>query len=119
MDTAVQVDYYDLRSEGHFSVASLGYTTSMANLRQFLGKDNNAAVIPDAKGGLTNKVVLSKEFFESSKQDQNVTLVHETLHVGTQLGDVELAKKLGLGNLSQPDASRSIKDWLRSDCEKK
>lgn len=72
-----------------------------------------ARVITTKTGQLTNMVVLNSGYFTSPTAgadlatSQNITLVHETMHVMTGLGDRALANQLGLGPFPDDDAGGS------------
>jgi hypothetical protein len=75
-----------------------------------------------------NTIILGLSFTvshtEAGKRDVYTTMVHEMLHVFTQLDDRQLARNFGLDFQDAPgatgvtNASRAISDWIRTDCKK-
>ena len=65
---------------------------------------NVAASIYDANGNVANDVVLGPGFFGEDAVAQNTTLIHEALHTWLNLDDLQLAARLGLGNLPNTQA---------------
>jgi RHS repeat-associated protein len=122
---AATTEYYSTYFEGHYKVRDIsGYVNPERpnqTLAQYLGSAR-AGTLPNALGGAANFVVLGVTFFtettfgSSLAESQNRTLIHEALHTGTGLDDVELAEKLGFGRLPQQAASYSISSWLAGDC---
>jgi RHS repeat-associated protein len=113
--------------EGGLQVRNIsGYTNPVhpnQTLSQYLGS-GRAATLPLPNGTASNDVVLGPLYFTQTgygsdlASSQNITLVHETLHVMTGLGDSALVDKLGFGNLPQNAASTAISNWLATDCPK-
>jgi len=123
---AASTTYYRVEFEGHYQVREIsGYVNPLhpnQNLKQYLGSAR-AATLPNAAGtGAANYVVIGSAFFTQTvfgadlATSQNRTLIHEALHTGTGLNDVDLAIRLGLGKLPQYAASVAISSWLAYDC---
>jgi RHS repeat-associated protein len=65
-------------------------------------------------------VILMPAFYKDyGSQDR--TLIHEVLHIGSNMGDVQLAQLLGIDTtgMSEGKASEAIDDFLKNDCKKK
>lgn len=67
----------------------------------------------------TNSIVVGYIFSNMSQADQNVALLHETLHAYTGFDDIKLASALNLGTFGNATAaSLAITNYLQSDCMK-
>ena len=87
-----------------------------------------AAVIPIVVGNssrASTNIVLTSSFYQLSAIDQQATLIHEMLHVYTNLDDAALSAALGLTNthgagLDAVTASaQAINEFITSNCTKK
>jgi RHS repeat-associated protein len=122
-----QIVFFGVGLFGSISESFISGSTSAFTLTGLLGTAN-ASVLRDEYGTPSRYVVLSEERWISAasgfaSRDTQITLVHESLHVFTKLGDVALARSLGLGefNSSNSEVNRiaaglSISGWLRGDC---
>lgn len=93
---------------------------SQFTLAEYVGAATAAVVAGWADGEWTfsRVVVLSMSFFDRGMPV--TTQVHEYLHILTQLGDTDLADRLGLGkDLSSSQASGAIRDYIQEKCPKK
>jgi RHS repeat-associated protein len=113
------LDYFDATQlpEGNLTqnqVANNGDNTTLAQTVS----DTAAAVLTGANGLPTNDIILGPQFLSASTTIQNaVLLVHEALHAGLKLNDVQLANLLLLPNDGTIlDASQQISNFLASDC---
>ena len=77
----------------------------------------------DRNGTLTNSVVLKPNFYGGtvarSTEEQNTTLVHETLHVAFRMGDQDLRMHLSVPDRFGPEDSAAVSDWLNADCSRR
>jgi hypothetical protein len=121
--TAATTNYYKVSTEPDAWVSNDGGVWSA----QTAVGDAVAATMVDANGVPTNTVVLNTSFDNlqfaglNVAASQNLALVHEALHTGTQLNEFQLAAKLGLGTFDNTleglkAASLSISLYLRYDC---
>jgi len=120
-ENSLRTKYYDVHVWKDTPILSIsGYVDPLGQVKtvgQYVGTET-AAVILDQNNKITNGVILGEPFFSASPQRQDITLVHEALHTGLNLGDSALASKLGLGeNLSRDAASASISEYVKYDCK--
>lgn len=115
--TAGTIEYYSEYLDGSLKVSDVVPSFDSQQLTEALG-GNVAVTLENAYGQITNKVVLSKIYFTQVNlgsdlaTSQNITLVHEALHVQTGYGDVSLAMQMGLGKFEPAEASRQISYYL-------
>ena len=117
--------FYSEYLSGGLKVSTVsGYvnpTDPNQTLSQYVGTAR-AGVLPDSSGGVGNQVILATSFFTtigygaSLLQSQNITLVHEMLHVGTGQNDQQLFNFFNLKAFDQGTASSTISYWLSKDC---
>ena len=124
--TSQSLDFYSVYTEGDLRVRQFGMDadTTFQTFTDFVATAR--ARIMSKDGNISNIVVLSAQYFTgvtagTLANSQNITLVHESLHVNTGLNDIDLASKLGLGPFQNDQAgnsaaSASISLWLNYGC---
>jgi len=123
---ASTTNFYDTYLTGNVLVSSVsGYsdpTNPQMTMSQYV-QGSVAAALVNSNENIINSVMLASvyftdvEFGDSLAESQNITLVHEELHIVTGVGDTQLAAMLGLGNnLPATAASLSISNWLSDGC---
>ena len=83
------------------------------------GTTDTQAFVIEANGRQTGNVVLKNNFFTADRAEQDITLIHELLHVYSNKNDDNLAKALGVFDGSSRNSSSRITAWLRGDCSGK
>jgi len=80
-----------------------------------------ARVIVSANGVLLPHVMLGEGYFRNNTQTQQIaTMIHEALHVMTQLGDTALAGLLmNWGYEPGYEGSGGMTDWIAKGCPSK
>jgi RHS repeat-associated protein len=135
--TASSTVYYNSLVQGAIEVRDITGYNNPLNPNQTLGEylgSARAATLPNSTGtGAANYVVLGTSFFTkvayggSLAASQNITLVHEALHTGAGLGDLDLYNQLGfapidVANLTPVQvvqvAGGTISLWLAEGCPK-
>jgi len=103
---------YDVSGDRDLAFPTLGQSVEGAVATVLWGRDDK----------ISNKVALNGTFFTLTYTEQNLTLVHEALHVVSGMGDQALAEELGLGRYDRTvagghAASESIANWLTYGCK--
>jgi len=118
------IDFYSTYFEGNLTVNSITGNGNNSTLTQYLG-DARATTIG-------NDVILGPQYFNqiawgsTLAASQNITLIHEALHVGTDQDDAGLFTAFNLSSWQAEyaadnngqvlSASQTISYWLSKDC---
>lgn len=125
------VDFLDLREESHRAaiigdVFAGGYTGGDwgKSLLDWTGDQGQARAYQFGHSTIILGLSFTVPHTESGKRDVYTTMVHEMLHVFTQLDDRQLARHFGLafqdapGPAGMSNSARAISEWMRNDCRK-
>ena len=118
---AASIEYYSTIFEGDYKISELVPSFDDRALAAAVGT-SNAVTLVDAYGSITHSVVLgagyfsfnpNREYGRTLAESQNITLVHESLHVYTGRDDIALAEKMGPGQYGSIEAaSQAISTYL-------
>jgi hypothetical protein len=125
------IEFYSTYTDGSIKVRDVtGYINAdnpAQTLSQYVG-GSRAGTLPSSTGLPSNDVVLGAAYFTQVSgyattlaASQNITLIHEALHVGTNQGDAQLYFFFDLDKTQYAGQaggfSQAISSWLGHDCK--
>ena len=115
--SAGNVRFWDARRQADGLLSASNVVPGASNARLMDLNYGAYAYVINVGKRITNHIVLRGDFFLQSRRDQDITLVHELLHVHFKLDDDGVARKFGFYERSDSSSAR-ISEWLKNGCDK-